>query len=221
LNITKQGFSFDRYMMFCWSVLTLLFLLALSEAEDKQPVQRCYDESAAEFYPCPVEENGSQKLVINPLQRALMKLKDAYSQPDKSADLCQTNLAIKAECDVCHALDAGLDDELCCRDVSTLTSCHSMVEKVILDIASMQKGRVEETVTAEKRYGAYRYGNLYSKTSAAKQRYPSGMGMGKRYGNLYGGFGKRDVTDTKSADSRLDKRYGFTFSKLFKRPGNH
>jgi len=196
----------------------ILLVAAISQAEAGQP------------------QIQDGKFLVNPLQRALIKLKDAYSASD-NPDMCENNVAVKAECDVCVALDASLDVSLCCHDVSTLTSCHAMVEKVILDISSMQRGAESEpAVEADKRYGnlygrvGKRYGNLYGRIG---KRYGNSFGNilsnnklkksgeeenqvpDKRYGFTFSKLGKRDDSEDEAAQA--EKRYGFTFSKLGKR----
>ena len=47
--------------------------------------------------------SAGDHVVLNPLQRALFELRDAYAQPD-DGDLCGGSAAINAECAVCEAL---------------------------------------------------------------------------------------------------------------------
>ena len=179
-------------------------------------------------------------MMLNPLQRALMELRDAYATGNKE-NLCDANQAISAECHVCEALKSPVGGMACCVSVDAFAKCHIRVLELFDEIQELEtnviqpmedNGEIEtesegegevanEEVPDNKSYADMyydderdkRYGNLFGHSLGKRYGNLYGKTFGKRYGNLYGKtFGKRYGN---LYGYTIGKRYGNLFGNLF------
>ncbi len=182
-------------------------------------------------------QESSDQSILNPLERALMELHEAYIKPEMS-DLCQSNEAVMAECHVCTELTATPGGNLCCTDVDQFISCHIRVLEFFDEMGNIESNVIQQhrnpydmdTFDNEINNGIRkRYGSTFSKwgwspknkRNDMDKRYGTLWGnIGKRYGTVFGNIGKRYGTlfggSLFNKGKKTDKkRYGSLFGKTF------